>query len=377
MNAIQNNGKLKFSKLQTKYFAALFLVLLLAIAAFNTYVNSNSANQPITAPSTTNVSSVLTFTSTLTIPPVSNFTQTSNTTAYSDRFIVNHVMVILLENENESYIIGNKNAPYINKMLIPNYSIAEKYYALGHPSLPNYIAITSGSTFGIKTNDYFTELLQYTNIVDLFSEHNITWKAYMESMPIGRRGSCNTELGNAGGTYGYFTKHNPFVYYSDIMNNLTRCSQIVPLKYFSIDLANNQLPEFSFITPNILDDGHTSPPNNATCPPSGTALQCADNWLHGFLPKVINSSAFNNTIVFITWDESLVPSTQISNTIPSNNVLLIAVSPDSKKGFAENTTFYSHYSLLATIEEIYGLGNLGRNDTTANVLNNLFVNNTI
>jgi hypothetical protein len=287
------------------------------------------------------------------------------------------VIVILLEDKNESYVLGNNDAQYINNILIPNYSIAESYYAAGHPSLPNYIAITSGSTFNIPNNEYPTMSLPDKNLVDLFSEHNITWKGYMESMP---GGSCNNAIFESGGTYGYFTKHDPFVYYKDIMTNLTRCSQIVPLTQFSVDLASNKLPDFSFITPNILDDGHTAPPapqNTTICPPSGTAMRCTDNWLSGFLPQVINNPVFANTIIFITWDESANVGNKTLDTNPNHRVLFISVSPHSKKGFADNTTLYSHYSLLATIEEIYGLGNLGRNDTTANVFNDLFMNNTV
>lgn len=341
---------MKFYKFPSHYFAALFLILLLAIAAFSMFKYSNTSSPKSTT--------------------------ATPTASHPNQSITSHVVVILLENENETYVIGNKDAPYMNEMLIPNYSIAENYYALVHPSLPNYIAITSGSTLNVLSNNYPVESLPYKNLVDLFSEHNISWKGYMESMSS-ITGSCGSELlSNAGGAYGYFTKHNPFVYYTDIMDNTTRCSQIVPLTRFSVDLENNQLPEFSFVTPNVLDDGHTAPQNASTCAPSGTGLQCADTWLSGFLPQVINSPVFANTIVFITWDES-VKGAQTSNSFPNNKVLLIAVSPHSKKGFADNTTLYSHYSLLATIERIYGLGDLGRNDTTANVISSLFVNGTI
>jgi len=311
--------------------------------------------------------------------PTTTLSDTTTIESYPAQLTVSHVIVIILQNKNESYVLGNGDAPYINQVLIPNYSIAENYYAVAHPSLPNYIAITSGSTLGVRKNEGFTERLQYTNIIDLFSEHNITWKAYMESMPANQDGSCNSELGDTNYTYGYFTFQDPFVYYINIMNNTARCNQIVPLAQFGVDLARNQLPEFSFISPNILDDGHTASPapqNTTICAPSGTAMQCADNWLSGFLPQVTNNPVFSNTIIFVTWDESIRGS-QTSNSFPNNKVLLIAVSPDSKKGFADNATLYTHYSLLATIEKIYNLGNLGRNDTTANVINDLFVNNTV
>ena len=165
-------------------------------------------------------------------------------------------------------------------------------------------------------------------------------------------------------------KHDPFVFFTKIMDNQTRCKNIVPLTQFYADLADNRLPQYAFITPNTIDDGHTAPGNPAQCPPSGTTMQCADDWLKGFMPKIINSRAFSNTVVFITWDEAIPYN-------GTNKVLLLVVSPYAKKGFVENTAAYSHYSVLATVERIYSLGSLGRNDLTANVLSDMFVNNTI
>jgi hypothetical protein len=101
-----------------------------------------------------------------------------------------------------------------------------------------------------------------------------------------------------------------------------------------------------------------------------SSLQCSDTWLKSFLPNIIDNAAFANTLIFITWDEAKPYS-------GPNKVLLLEVSPFSKKGFAENTTLYSHYSVLATIERIYSLGSLGRNDSTANVTSDMFVGNTI
>lgn len=347
-----------FSSSKNQYAMVMLSCLLLAVAAFGMLNFASAKALPMAAHSTTTATTK----------------STTTTISYPSQFFATHVIVILLENENSSYVIGNKDAPYLNT-LIRNYSMAERYYAVGHPSLLNYIAMTSGSTMGVPDNEYPTRSLPYSNLVDLFSSRNITWKAYMESMPSNQKGSCNNALVNQGGTYGYFTKHDPFVYFTDITSNMSRCSRIVSLTQFGADLANNQLPEFSFITPNILNDGHTVPPNATTCAPSGTTLRCSDNWLSSFMPKIISDPIFANTIVFITWDENL-KGTETTNAFPNNKVLLLTVSPHSRKGFADNTTIYSHYSLLATIEEIFSLGNLGRNDTTANTLDNLFINGT-
>ncbi len=292
--------------------------------------------------------------------------------------VVKHVIVIFLENENETHVLSNtSDDPYIRNVLIPNYSVAEKYVGISHPSLPNYLAFLAGTTFNVHNDTLATDSLNAKNLVDLLSARNITWKAYMESMPntTGKEPWCTNGLYDTSDPVngpGYLHKLDPFIYFTDIMQNLTRCESIVPLSEFNEDLANGNLPQFSFITPNALDDGHTTPnETNATvCPPSGTKLRCTDIWLSHFMPQIIGSKAFAHTVIFIVWDAAH------PTTIP-NNVIMIMVSPYAKKGFVENTTLYSHYSVLATIERIYSLGSLGRNDSTANVTSDMFVDNTI
>jgi acid phosphatase len=280
----------------------------------------------------------------------------------------------MLENKNISYILNSSSPdPYVRDVLIPNYSVAEDYFAITHPSLPNYIAITAGSTLKVKNNTIAEGSLNDTNLVDLLTEHNLTWKAYMQSMPTSNTLWCSNGFYNSndpGNGPGYVTKLDPFIFFSDIFNNYSRCGRIVPLTQFNEDLENNQLPRFSFITPNVTNNGHTVPINNVTtCPPSGTRLQCTDNWLKGFMQSIMKSKEFATTVVFIVWDAA-----KPNNA--SNHVVTIVVSPYTKRGFVENTTFYTHYSVLATIEKIYSLGSLGRNDSTANVLDDMFIGNT-
>lgn len=289
--------------------------------------------------------------------------------------LVKHIILIVFENKNYTYLLSGINDPYIRDTLMTNYSTAADYHSIMHPSLTNYVSLIAGSPFNITSNEYKMDSLNERTIVDLLAEHNLTWKAYMESMP-----AVNATIGCANGLKdsndstngpGYVHKHDPFVFFTTIMNNYTRCENIVPLTQFYTDLKDNELPAFSFITPNVTDDGHTLPHNNVTvCPPSGTMMQCTDNWLRTFMPQIINSQAFANTVVLITWDEA-VPYNG------PNKVLLLMVSPFSKKGFIDNTSVYSHFSTLATIEHIYSLGNFGRNDSTANVTSTLFIGNAI
>ncbi len=291
------------------------------------------------------------------------------------KFVVKHVILIMLENKNWSYLLNNSSPdPYIRNVLIPNYSTSEDYFGITHPSLPNYIAIIAGSFMNVKNNTIAEGSLASTNLVDLMSAHNITWKAYMESMPASNTLWCSNGFLNSndpGDGPGYVTKLNPFIFFSDIISNYSRCENIIPLTQLNEDLANNQLPQFSFITPNVTDNGHTVPADNVTtCPPSGTRLQCTDKWLRGFMPEIINSKEFANSVIFIVWDAAK------PNNAP-NHTIMIMVSPDAKQGFIENTILYTHYSVLATIEKIYSLGTLGRNDNTANLTSDMFVANTI
>jgi len=160
----------------------------------------------------------------------------------------------------------------------------------------------------------------------------------------------------------YFTKHNPFVYFGAITgNNGTGStsgycdSHVVSMAQFYLDLQAGDLPNYSFITPNICDDAHSCP------------LSTGDQWLSALVPKIINSSSFATTALFIAYDEGSTNDTAGGG----GRVPCILVSPFAKEGYVSNVE-YSHYSLLATVEAIFNLGSLGRNDTSAAPMGDLF-----
>lgn len=270
-------------------------------------------------------------------------------TTIGPRSQIAHVIVLVLENQEYGSVLGNKDAPYQN-YLAGKYALATNYYAVSHPSEPNYIAMIAGSTLGIS-NDGSVAANQRnaTNLVGLLRSKGISWKAYEESMPS----SCNT-LDSTDGLY--LTQHDPFVYMTDITNNQTYCrGHVVSLTQFYADLASAALPQYSFITPNARDDGHY------------TNLSVADNWLSTFVPQIINSTSFASTALFLVYDEGT------TNMDGGGHVMAIAIGPNTivKPRFQSNDV-YTHYSLLATIESIYSLGNLGRNDTAANTMKAMF-----
>ncbi|MFI5265555.1 MAG: alkaline phosphatase family protein, partial [Candidatus Levyibacteriota bacterium] len=127
---------------------------------------------------------------------------TQNSSTHIPKF--EHIVLIVMENRSYEEIVGNKNAPYVNK-LIGQGGLATNYYAITHPSLPNYVALLGGSTFGIK-KDCMSCFIKKTNLIDQLEKAHVTWKAYFESLPR----SCFL-----GSVYPYTRKYNSFVYFTD------------------------------------------------------------------------------------------------------------------------------------------------------------------
>jgi phosphatidylinositol-3-phosphatase len=282
-------------------------------------------------------------------------TSSASSTASSKR--ISHVIIVIMENEEESSVVGNASAPYENA-LATRYALAADYFGVAHPSLPNYMALVAGSTFGVNSDCLPSQCslpANVTTVASLLDSHGLTWREYAESMPM----NCS-QVDSPDGLY--WTKHNPFVYFGSITGNngtgptSSYCdSHVVSMAQFYLDLQAGNLPNYSFITPNICDDAHSCP------------LSVGDQWLSTLVPKIINSSSFSTTALFITYDEGATSDIRGGG----GEVPCILVSPFAKPGYV-STVEYSHYSLLATVESIFGLGTLGRNDSTASPMSDLF-----
>jgi hypothetical protein len=181
-----------------------------------------------------------------------------------------HVIWIWMENHSYGDIIGNTSqAPYINTVA-GECGLATNYYNLSHPSLPNYVGATSGLAVSSLTPfvpDCNPTGSCVTSAASIFGQGE-SWKAYEESMPSNCLGTNSGE---------YAVRHNPPPYFT----SLNGCSTFdVPYAQLATDLANNTLPAFSFVTPNLIDDMH-----------DGTINQ-GDMWLSSNLPTILNSSAY-------------------------------------------------------------------------------------
>jgi phosphatidylinositol-3-phosphatase len=254
-----------------------------------------------------------------------------------------HVVWIWMENHSFGDIIGNTSqAPYINS-LAAECGLATNYHNISHPSLPNYIAATSGLTVSQVRpfkNDCSPSKKCSTTAPSIFSQGE-TWKAYEESMPT----ACDPA--NAGE---YAVRHNPPPYYT----TLAGCPSFdVPYSQLATDLSGNTLPAFSFVTPNLIDDMH-----------DGTIAD-GDAWLASNLPTILNSPQYQSgtTAVFVTWDEGTggkgAENCVTNTTDPSCQVATIVISPSTPAG-VQSATAFNHYSLLGTTEQLLGLPTLGQ-----------------
>ena len=238
-----------------------------------------------------------------------------------------HVVWIVMENKTYSQIIGSSNAPYINK-LADQCGLATSFYAETHPSLPNYIAMTSGSTQGI-TDDNGPSSHPLT-APSIFSQLNTGWRSLEESMP------SNCYLSNSGQ---YAVKHNPAAYFTNIR---TQCgTQDEPLTD-PPDLS----AKFTFITPNMCDDMHSC------------SVATGDSWLASWMPKILNSSQYQSgsMAVFLTWDED--------DYSDSQHIATLVISPSTPAGTKAGTSF-NHYSMLRTTEQLLGITTYLGNASTA------------
>ena len=244
-----------------------------------------------------------------------------------------HIAVIAMENEEYGSIIGSPSTPYING-LARRYALAKSMYAISHPSLPNYLALTGGSTFGIAS-DCTDCSVGTASIVDQLTGAGISWKAYMEGLPH----PCFTGAG-AGE---YAKKHDPFIYYSRVADQPARCAHIVPLAVLGADERARTLPAFIWITPNLCHDMHD-------CSPS-----TGDRFLAALVPPLLRSLGPNG-LLFLTWDEGTSDS-GCCRLASGGHVATIIAGPGARQR-AQLTTPVDHYSVLQTIEDLFGLPRL-------------------
>ncbi|HEY9078158.1 MAG TPA: alkaline phosphatase family protein [Anaerolineaceae bacterium] len=279
------------------------------------------------------VTSTLTPAPSPTQPPTPTSTPSPSPTPRRAVPNFDHIFIIAFENKEYDLVIGNSDMPVLNR-LAKQYTLLSQYYAIMHPSLPNYMAMIGGDTFGFTTN-YPDQPVDAPSLPDLLEASGRTWKTYQESMPA----PCGLQ-----DTLLYVQKHNPFVYFASIRNNPARCKAgVVPLGELDRDLQKNTLPHFGFIMPNLCNSSHDC------------ELSVSDQWLAVWGMKLVNAPGFlQNSLLFITWEEGTGEHTCCGLKTGGGRVAAVLVSALVRKGFNDKTP-YTHYSLLRTISTAWDL----------------------
>jgi phosphatidylinositol-3-phosphatase len=239
-----------------------------------------------------------------------------------------HVVVIVFENKEATSVLGNRAAPTFNAYA-RRYAKLTRYYGVTHPSLPNYLALVSGSTHGVTSN--CTDcVVDAPSLADTIEASGRTWKTYAEGLP------APGFLGPSSGRYA--KKHNPFPYFRGIAQDPARRGRVVPLAQLGSDLRAGALPSFSLVVPDLCHSMHDC------------SVAIGDKWLRSQAGRFLN---LPNTVVFVVFDEG--GSTVGGGGHTAALALGKAVRPGSR--FSGVT---SHYGLLRTIEQAWGLPLLGR-----------------
>jgi hypothetical protein len=244
-----------------------------------------------------------------------------------------HIAVLVMENHEYGDIIGSRSAPFINS-LAHRYALATRMYAIRHPSLPNYLALTGGATFGIDS-DCTDCSVGATSIVDQLERAHLSWRAYMEDLP----GPCFT--GASAGDYA--KKHDPFAYYTRITGDRARCTKIVPLSRLAADERAGTLPRYLWISPNLCHDTHDC------------SVSTGDRFLAGLVPGLVRALGPRG-LLFLTWDEGT--SDDGCCRLAAGGHIATIVAGGGARSHARLATPTDHYSVLQTIEDLLGLRRL-------------------
>ncbi len=320
---------------------------------------------------------------------------------------IKHVFVLIDENESASTTFGPSSpAPYLSKTLVAQGAYLPNYYGIGHSSLDNYIAMVSGQAPNPLTSGDCPNFVDFpadsldpsgqengegcvypADVPTLMSQldaAHLTWRAYEDSMgadPARESATCghpavgspdNTEVETA--TDQYATRHDPFVYFHYVIDNASECSaNVVGLSQLSTDLQSAATtPNYVFITPSLCNDGHDTPCDNGQ--PGG--LTQADSFLQTWVPQITSSPAFQQDgLLIITFDEAVNDDTACCGETPGpydaangvqpggggpggGDVGAVLLSPFIAPGTTSSVS-YNHYSMLASIEGLFGLSRIG------------------
>lgn len=299
----------------------------------------------------------------------------------------NHIFVIIDENKSAT-IIGGPDAPALTN-LAKTYGLASNFYAETHPSEPNYVALVGGATFGILDDDayycrqadrrpnckfswlpwYANHTIDAPNIGTQLKTARLTWKSYNESLPVpGSLAVVATDPTDPHGPIVYASKHSGFLNFVDVQTSPSRAQEIVDFTQLKTDLTSNKLPSLAVIIPNLCNDMHGVSENAPTdCQDQNLSalIQRGDAHAKMLVDAIMASKTWGSSdrdAIVITFDEDDHHGREgccgINRSDPANagggRIPTIVIANHGPRGLVDPTP-YSHYSLLRTIEDAFGI----------------------
>jgi acid phosphatase len=268
-------------------------------------------------------------------------------------------VIVVEENHSYNSVIGDPSMSYLNG-LASKYGLATQYYADAHPSLPNYFELTVGEGVSITgfEGDSFNGVVTQDNVVRALTAAGKSWKCYAEALP------AVAYLGGDSGAY--LQHHDPFVYFSDVQSSPAEAGNIASSAQLDNDIANNSLPDYAFIVPDVNDDAHNCPAGMSACS-DDQKLAAADQWLSTHIGPLVTGPAFQNSLLIVVFDESDLSDTAYGG----GQVAAVIASPLAKPGY-QSKTIFQHESTLRLMMEGLGVTDLPGGAATAPDMSEFF-----
>ena len=257
---------------------------------------------------------------------------------------VRRIFVVILENEDADVALQQ---PFLATLAATG-ALLRNYHAVSHPSQPNYIAMVAGDAYGITSDAPVT--IDVPHIGNLLEAHGLSWTVYAEDYP----GNCFVGTSAEDGDPGFFVRrHIPFLSFANVQSNPDRCSRIAPARAFDDDVKNGTLPTFAMYIPDTVHDAHD------------TSVADADAWLRQRFSSLLTDPQFIDGLLFVVvFDEG---------TTTGPNVVYCSMNGAGIQPGTVSNSWYDHYSLLRTFEEILHCGSLHRQDNTADVISDIWI----
>jgi phosphatidylinositol-3-phosphatase len=245
-----------------------------------------------------------------------------------------HVVLIVMENKEADRVLGAPDAPFLTA-LAQRGGVAERSYGVTHPSLPNYIALISGSTRGIRS-DCTDCSAPGPNLAGQLEAHHRTWAAYLQGLP--RPCARPASAGR------YAKKHDPFAYDPAIAAEPIRCRRRKPLARLGSDIRRDDLADFAFIAPDLCQDTHDCP------------VRTGDRFLSRLVPGLLPALGPHGFLI-ITYDEGASQGGCCGGS-HGGRIATVVIGPDVERGSTTSRPL-DHYGVLATVEDAFGLARPG------------------